>query len=84
MAERNNNLTICSLLDTEPAGRGGGGQVAAAATTIFCRSYSLEKSGPWRNPLGAPALGGTPATRSMRMTAPCPSRAQGTGTFIKI
>lgn len=25
MSERNNNLTICSLLDTETAGRGGGG-----------------------------------------------------------
>lgn len=53
MAERNNNLMICSLLNTEPAGRGGGGWLAAAARTIFLRSYSLEKAGPYRNPLGA-------------------------------
>lgn len=43
----------------------------AASRTIFCRSCSLEKSSPLRNPFGAPALGGTPATRSVRIIAPC-------------
>lgn len=43
MAERNNNLMICSLLSTEPAGRDSGGRLAAAARTIFVRAI------PWRN-----------------------------------
>lgn len=43
----------------------------AAARTIFRWSYSLEKSSPLRNPFGAPALGGVPATRSVRIIAPC-------------
>lgn len=55
MAERNNNLMICGLLNTEAAGRGGGGRLAAAARTIFCWSYSSEKAGPCRNLLGAQA-----------------------------
>lgn len=47
--------------------------------TIFLQSYSLEKSSSGGNPMGAPALGGTPATHSQPT-----SWAQGTGVFIKI
>lgn len=69
MSERNNNLRFAACL-TPSQWEGWWGPVAATAKTTFRQSYSLEKSGLCRNPLGAPALGGTLATRSVRITAP--------------
>lgn len=77
MAERNNNLMICSLLNTEPAGRGSWGPAGCGSENHFLRE---------------PFLGEIPSEPSLGWHASDPLRAeysptwraQGTGAFIKI
>lgn len=82
MAERNNNLMICSLLNTEPAGRGGGGRLAAAAGPFFVGAVPWRKQALVEIP-PEPSLGWHASDMLLEDYSPI-LRAQGTGTFIKI